>query len=250
MKSQNELQRIWIGLFLLFFIIPCLLLITNVTWMIVPCLVIMVIFYLIRIDKKYYPYILFVVAFIIRICVMLSIETIPESDFEYQFYAAQKMLTRDYSFVDELYYGMKYYQIWPYHLGIVSFESFLLSIWNNIYMLQIVNCLANAGTAVLIYYITRKIMSQNASRVVSSLYCFFPFPATYVTVLSNQHMATFLTLLAICLLVSKKRVYNEYIRYILFSVILVFADVIRPESIIPLFATGLYLILTINKFKK
>lgn len=244
-----DVRKVWIGIFLcVFAFVPFLLFDINIIWFIITIIIIIVsISCGLSGQNKYYPYIIFLGALIIRLIALAMIETIPESDFEYQIYAAQKLLEGDWSFVNEIYYEIKYFEIWPYHLGIVSFQSMLLGIWNDIHIIQVVNCVANAGTALLIYKISKEVVSEQSAKLVSLLYCIFPFSVTYVTVLSNQHMATFLTAFAIYFVVSKDIKCNDYLKYAVFSGILVFADVLRPESIIPIFAMVLYLLLTMNK---
>lgn len=185
---------------------------------------------------------LFLIALFIRIAVILIVKTPAQQDFYILFDASQRILKSDYSFLDT-----RYFQLWSYQMGFVFFQSLLLRLWNNILILKLFNCLLSAATTVLVYLIAKEFAGEKSSRMVSLVYCFLPFPLFYVPILSNQFFASFLIYLGIYLFISSKIKLKGWARALILAVLLAFANVLRPESIIPLFSVALYLILTVNK---
>lgn len=192
--------------------------------------------------RHYFPEVLFCVALLTRILVVLTIETPVTSDFSALLKASRKMITEDFSYLDT-----EYFHLWPYQLGFSFYQSLLLRICNSKLFLKIVNCCLAAGTVVLVYDIARELAGERAARPVAFLYCFLPFPFFYVTVLSNQFPASFLLYAAIDLLINSGISWKSWQRYLAFGAILSIANVLRPESIIPLFSVLLFLLLTTNQ---
>ena len=71
-------------------------------------------------------------------------------------------------------------------------------------LIKIVNCLFSAGIVLFIYLIAKEFTSEKAAKIVSCCYMILPFPLLFNTVLSNQHISSFMFLLAIWILISKK----------------------------------------------
>ncbi len=245
--KKLQLKKLWIIFFLIiFFVVPLSFLDSIFKWPLLIFLFFTVICYVSNIRN--FSFFLFSVAFCIRLIIVLTINTPPISDFECLLSASQRLLEGDTSFVSEGFWGgVKYFQIWAYQLGYVVFQSGLLLVWNNILMLQLFNCLMGAGTTVLVYLIAKEISGEKASEVVALAYCFHLFPLTYVTVLSNQFVATFLVFLGIYLLISDKIIWSSYVKYGVCASLLALANALRPESIIPLVAIWISLLLTISR---
>ena len=74
-------------------------------------------------------------SFISRIIIIISINTVPQSDFAVLYDAAQRLVAGDYTFNTE-----SYFQTWAYQTGYVIYEAAVLKIWNNIWALKIMNC--------------------------------------------------------------------------------------------------------------
>lgn len=183
---------------------------------------------------------LFLSALVLRVIAAAVIRTPPESDFALLLDASQRINNGDMSFLDTI-----YFQKWDYQMGFVFFQSTLLKIWNSVDFLKVVNCFFSAGNTLFIYLIAKEFVSQKSAKIVSVLYCIFPFSVFYVTILSNQFSASFFAYLALYILISKGRM-HEYLKYFIVAVLLVLSNVLRPESIIPLLSILLYLMLTIR----
>lgn len=236
-----DLSKCWMFVFILFFLfVPLSFFSDSFKWTIVFLAVSVLVSYKINIPK--FPIVLFAVAFLLRVVIVLILQTPVKSDFGAVLTASQGILNNDLSFVD-----MPYFEYWPYQVGFAFFQSLLLRIWNSVIFLKLFNCLLGAGTALIVYFIAKEFVDEKAARASAVFYCFLPFPLTYVTILSNQFSASFLIYLGIYIFISKKIKLKSLYKCIVFGVLLALANVLRPESIIPLFATVLYLLLTVNK---
>ena len=185
---------------------------------------------------------LFLGAFLSRLVIVMLIQTPPESDFDVLYQASQGVCAGDRSFLDT-----GYFLRWPYQSGFVYFQSLLLEIWNSMFFLKLVNCLTAAVTVVLLYWIAREFCNERAAMLGAMLYSFLPYPMFYVTVLTNQFMASLLLYLGVYLLIRKNAKIGITLRYLIFGLLLGLANILRPESIIPLAAVGLYLILSVRR---
>lgn len=86
---------------------------------------------------------------------------------------------------------------WGYQMGYTLFVVLILFISNSVIAIKIVNCFVTSLIVLLIYLISKEIANKKVARVVSVLYMLFPFPLFLNTILSNQHIASLLFLLAI-----------------------------------------------------
>lgn len=189
-----------------------------------------------KVDIPKFSFVIFALAFITRLILVLLIKTPPVSDFGLLLDASQKFAAGDFSFKDTI-----YFQMWPGQTGQVIFQGFLLKIWNSVFFLKLINCLAAAGIDVLIYLTARNFFSEKASQTAAVLYCFSAFPATLATVLTNQHVSAFLTYLAVFLLVAKRFSGMKcYVKYPLAAVLLVFSNMIRPDVLVIIVAVAVY----------
>ncbi len=239
--KQIDLKRVWMFVFLLFFIsVPLNLLSEGLGGALIFMAVALFIIH--KFDIPKFALAIFAFSFVIRLVMVLLVPTPAESDFGVLLDASQKMISGDYSYLDK-----SYFQLWAYQLGYVFFQSIFLRIWNNMLILKILNCILGAGTTVLIYLISKEFVSKKAAQAVALIYCCLPFTIAYTTILTNQFSSSFLIYLGIYILIAKKLKMHSHIRYLIFAVLLVFADVLRPESIIPLFSAVIFLVLTIKK---
>lgn len=239
--KKINLEKSWIYIFLLFFIsIPLNLFDKGLTGAIMLFAAVAFIIY--KFDIKRFPVIVFLLALLLRITAIFLVATPPESDFAILFDASQKMASGNNSYLWD-----SYFKLWPYQLGFVFYQSLLLRIWNNILILKIANCFLGAGTTVLIYLIAKEFVPKKAAQMLSLMYCCFPFVMFYTSILSNQFIASFLIYLGIyILIITKNKLYSE-IRYAILAAFLAVANVLRPESIIPLFSAVLFLVITLKK---
>jgi len=241
LTSKPNLEKIWTILFLVFFLFVVLF-VTDTSLLLAVVLVAFCAVLIWRVNLPKFALCLGLAAFAVRLVVVLVVKTPPASDFWLLFSASQGILNGDYSFLDT-----RYFQLWPYQTGIAAFHALLLCIWNNILVIKLFNCLVGAGTTVLVYLIAKEFAGEKASRLAALIYCFLPFPLLYVPVLTNQFPASFLIYLGVYFLISSRMEWKHWVRILVFAALLAVANALRPESIIPLFSTALYLLLTMNR---
>ena len=103
-------------------------------------------------------------------------------------YQASNLLrVSDLSYTESSYFIKRGYQV-----GHVVYQAILLNICNSIFFLKIVNCLALSGTTVLIYLIVKDLLNEKVAKFTSLTYVFYLHPVLLTTVLTNQHVPTFL----------------------------------------------------------
>lgn len=237
---MNKLQKYWIWLFLLIFMIPILI---NNKYIFASIMILLAItIFCKKIKIKNFAIILFIISFIIRLVICLLIDTYPESDFAILLNASKSLNSGDLSFNNT-----SYFMYWGYQIGFVFIQSLFLKIINNILFLKIINCLVTSFICVLIYKIAKEFIEDEYAKIVSIFYSIMVFPLTYVTVLTNQHLSAMLIYIAIYLLIKKKTNLKEYQKYIIVGSLISLGNIIRPEGIITIFAILLTMIITIKK---
>lgn len=169
----------------------------------------------------------FLVSFMVRLFVVVTIDTMPVSDFRVLYDAAQQAAHGKFEFSNE-----SYFITWAYQTGFVLFEALFLKIFNNIWMLKFVNCLLGAGITVLIYKIVLLLWNdEKAARLISVIYAVFPFHVVHITVLTNSHVSAFFIYLGLYLLL--KHIEDNKIKwFVVTAICLATGNIMRPEGII------------------
>ena len=192
MAQRINLPKIYIFITLLIFIITFLLQFFNVYAILLSLPLIILIHFISNKNIPKFPLLLFIFMLIIRIIVILIINTSVESDFKVMFDAAQS-LTNKVNIMNDSTYFFRY----AYQTGPVLFMTFLLEICNSLTFLKIINCIFSAINCILIYYICKKISTEKSAKLFSLLYGLLPFPLFFNTILSNQIPASTLFYLGI-----------------------------------------------------
>lgn len=198
---------------------------------------------------KKFTIFLFVISFLVRLLAILFVKTPIISDFAVMYNTAVEILNGDMSYINESLYFNK----WGYQMGHTMYMYFLLKLFNSVTFLKIINCLVTSLVTVLIYLISKELSSEKSSRIISLIYCFFPFPLLLNTVLTNQHVPALLILLGFYLTIGKKFLKMNYIfKYIIVGILIAFSNVLRSEGIVFIASFIIYFILQIRKdnFKK
>lgn len=175
--------------------------------------------------KKIFPVILFIFAFLLRYTCLNMLKIEPYSDFATLLYASQSLKDGI-----NVMFGSFYFEMWGYQTGYILYQTLILKIFNSVQAIHILDCIFTSGICVLIYYIGKRVFNKG-NIIPSILYTIYIFGIAYTGVLSNQHLYTLLSLIAIILITSK----NEKIKfwkYPIVAVLLALANIIRPESII------------------
>ena len=175
---------------------------------------------------------------ILKIIFVLSVPTLPRSDFNLLYQTAQEVAKGDVSTLHDA----PYFQNWAYQTGFVAW----MAVWMRFFpvgisFFQIVNCLWQTITGCLIYGMVHKYAPERAARCACFLYLFYPGHAFLLPILTNQHIATCLAFAALYLFFYAKnlpplRRLAGQILPLCAGCVLALADAIRPIAIVILLA--------------
>lgn len=167
------------------------------------------------------------VSFFIRLAFIIAVQTPVESDFAILLEAAQSVTQGDFTC-----FSTKYFSEWAYQTGFVLYEALILKCTGgSIFALKFMNLLFMAGINILIYLVGKEIFSDKVAFVAAALYAIYPAPVFMASVLTNQHISTFFTFLAVFYLVKEKKGYGLK-DYIFAAVFMAVANIMRPEMIV------------------
>ncbi len=200
-----------------------------------------IISYFIAKDKRINNFTLFIIiiSLIIRILTIILMNIPQVTDYYLINEAAMKFANNDLSFVNDSYFSM-----WPYQLGFTLYEGLIYKIIPNIWALKILNIIYSTLTVLLIYKISKKFTTERASRMVSLLYMILPLPLLLNITLNNHILSGLLILDATTFLIKKKTKKQDYI---IASILIALANIIRPESIIIVFSLLIFLLIKTKK---
>lgn len=184
--------------------------------------------------------ILFLLSFIMRIGVILLVDTPVISDFKTMLDASQELIKNTTA-----YKSMPYFITWGYQMGHVIYQAILLSIINSTTFLKVVNSIITSLTVVMIYLIGKELSNTKAATIISLIYSVFLFPLLLNTVLTNQLLPMVLILIAIYLWIKQKKS-TKHIPIII-GVLLGLSNIFRSETIVIIIAFFLYSIFLIMK---
>lgn len=206
-----------------------------------------------RIKLRRFGPALFAAAFLARLAVILVLHPPIISDFKVIYNASQDILSGDFSFQ-----YTSYFQTWPGQTGQAVLQAMLFRLWNNPACMKLVNCLAGAGTAVLVYEMARRFFSETAARAAGALYAFSLLPLTMCSVLSNHPLSTLFTCLGAYFLASAgartppppraplepswgfQRPLRAFLPYLLAGFCTALANIIRPDGLVMLVAVAAF----------
>ncbi|WP_052648849.1 glycosyltransferase family 39 protein [Paenibacillus sp. E194] len=138
-------------------------------------------------------------SFFIRLVWILTIDTQPMSDFQMMYDSAIKMANGDFSYNND-----GYFLSWTYQLGFTMYQALIIKIFgSHLIILKFLNVLFCTGTTVLIYKIALQLFNDFSAKFSSITFCFFIPNIIMSSVLSNQHLATFLFYLGFYLIIEK-----------------------------------------------
>ena len=180
---------------------------------------------------------LFLFSFIIRLGVILLVDTPIISDFKTMYDAALEIVNGTDS-----YKSMSYFITWGYQMGHVLYQAFLLNIINSIFFLKIVNCIITSLTVVFVYLIGRKICSERSAKISSILYSIFLFPLLLNSVLTNQFLPVLLILIALYILLNINFKKKFVISSVVVGTLLGLSNIFRSETIVIVFSILLYFV--------
>jgi len=189
---------------------------------------------------KHFGLILFITSFLIRL-IFIIIANFPQVyDFKTLLEASEMFAKGDYSFNTWFHFAT-----WGYQTGFVIYQGLLLKLFNNVFILKLLNVIYSSLIVVIVYKLGLKISkNEKSSRIVSLLYMIFPFYLFLNSVLLNSHLATLLSYLGIFFIIKNEAKYKDYL---LGAVLIALGNIIRPEGLIIVLSFVLYKLITIKK---
>lgn len=163
----------------------------------------------------------------VSILFMLLLHPPLTSDFYTLFQAAKGILAYDLS-----YQSSAYFSLWAYQTAFVAWEAFWLLLWDSPMCIELVGAVMTAGTACLLYRLSRQWVSERSAQAVSLLLAVFPFFATFHTLLTNQIPSAFFMTLALWLLACTDCDRLGFLRFPLAGLTLQAGNLLRSEGII------------------
>lgn len=180
-------------------------------------------------------------SFLVRLAIVLVIDTPPVSDFETQYEAARLFAAGDMSFGDT-----PYFQTWGFNTGMVIYQGILLSICDSLLFLKIINCVVASITVVLVYAIAKEFFDPKASQCAAICYSVLVFPATFVTVLCNSIPSALFLYSGLYLFVAKKHDgMNWLLRCSLSGLLVAVGHALRPDGVIVAVALAGYFVVAL-----
>lgn len=207
------------------------------------CITFLVIF-LIAIASRYMNKTVFFISLIVltlgvRLAWMLSVQTPVKSDFLVMLDAARNIAKGNYEFNQSV-----YFTTWVYQLGFSFYESIVIRCFgDSIFTLKLLNIFYSTGTVIFIYLIGAKVFNELAGRMAAFLYAFYIPNILYSSVLTNQHLATFLFYAAFYLII-KRFAHNKF-SWLYIGLLLSLGNLMRPLGPIIIVAVFIYFILQI-----
>jgi hypothetical protein len=175
--------------------------------------------------KAQFLFVLILIAIGLRLAWILYINTPPISDFMDMRNAALKAANGDFSFGHN-----EYFSRWVYLLGFTMYEAFLTKLFgDSLMVLKLFNIVFNVGTAVVIYFAASKVFNEFCGRIAALLYAIYVPNIIMCSVLTNQHLSTFLFALG-CLLAIRGGLSTKYY-WIWIGILFALGNMIRPLGI-------------------
>lgn len=193
---------------------------------------------------KNFHYVIFVIAFTVRLILYFKLKIIPVVDFAVLLDTAKDLVNGINSMNDS-----SYFEFWGYQSGMVIYNAVVLGIFGGEIWLHIFDCIYGATITLFIYLIAKELFSKQSGIIVSLLYCVGIYVSAFCGVLTNHHIFTVFILFAVYLLIAKKYENMNYIlKYSIVAVLLATGNIFRSESILYILAVLGYIF--INSLSK
>ena len=188
--------------------------------------------------NKQFVVFLFLIAFSVRFVWILNVNTPIISDFSMMYQSAVDAAKGNFSFGEN-----NYFSNWVYQLGFTMYQALIIKIFGEgTFVLKLLNVLFSVGTTILVYKIATKIFNEESGRIAGIIYAIYIPSIVMSSVLTNQHLATFLFYLGFYVLINhdhSKKFIGVYV-----GILLSLGDIIRPLGSFILLAVGLFLFIT------
>ena len=175
---------------------------------------------------KYFAYILFFVALLIRYIIISKINIEIQSDFAVVYNAAMDLVKGINNIKNE-----PYFLRWGYQTGMVLYQTIIMGLFKNVNILHLIDCIYNSMVCVFIYLIAKEFFSKKASQIVAILYTIIIYVISFCGVVSNHHIFAFYIFLYL-LIAKRYRNMNYIVKFFIIGLLLAIANIHRSESIV------------------
>lgn len=185
-------------------------------------------------EKYYKRYLLIgiiIIAFLVRLRTILTVESTLISDFALLYNTANKFLNGE-----ENVFNIPYYDTAVYNIPFTLYLSFIIKYLGGLFTIKFLNILWSIGIVILIYKITEKIFDYKTAVIALLIGSLFPPFVIYTTVLTNQTISIFFLILGVYLFLNKQFIYS--------GLFIGFGHIFRPIGTVFLIAILLTLIFT------
>ena len=182
----------------------------------------------------------FIMAFLVKGTFAYFMNTKPVSDFGLFYNYAVDLVNGKIGL--ERY---SYFKTWAYQTGPVIYYAGIMKLFGTgLLSLKLVNCFFMAGSNVLIYLISRKVSNDLTARFVALLYLFYPAPYFLTSVLTNQHFAAFMFLVAIYVLLNEN--IGLLFRSVTAGILIAVGNAVRPLGVVIIASIVVWTVLEIK----
>lgn len=188
-----------------------------------------------NLDAKHLALTVCLLAFGLRAVYVLTVESVPVSDFELLYGAARDLASGDASALEA-----EYFQLWGYQIPFVLYEALIVSLSGGAAALALLNALWGAMTAGLVFALARSFVSDGAAFAAALLYAVCPDAVMLTPALTNQCISLAFILLGVYLACSP-----SWRRQLPAGLALAFGDLMRPEGLLALAGLAVALLLTL-----
>ncbi len=182
---------------------------------------------LLRRPLPHFTMLLFAGGVVLRVVVVLLLHPPVISDFEMLLWAARGVLAGDFSYLNT-----EYFSLWGYQSGFVVWEAFWLMLWDHPVLIKLVHAVLGAGTACLLYRISKEWVGERPAQIASLLLTASPFCSALQTILSNQVPSAFFLTLGLWILICGDCEKLEFWRFPAAGAALQLGNLLRSEGAI------------------
>ena len=166
----------------------------------------------------------FIVALALRAAYVLSVESVPVSDFELLYDAARSLAQGSAEALES-----DYFRLWGYQVPFVLYESLILRLGGGETALALLNALWGAVSALLVFALAARFAGGGAAFAAALLYALCPDALMLTPALTNQCISLAFILLGVYLASS-----GTWKGAIGAGAALALGDLMRPEAVLAL----------------
>ncbi len=188
-----------------------------------------------HLSSLHFGFLLFILPLLLKIIFISILNVKNYSDFQLFYWITVKISQNDTSYLKG-----QYFHIWAYQVGFPAIMSLFARIFgSNELTLILINNVFQAVINLLVYLISRQMVSEKYARIFATAYLLMPFTFSLSNVYTNQHLSTMLFYLGIYSLFKKPLSVPNVFTCCL---CLVVGNIARPEGITVILAFAILII--------